>query len=68
MRETIRDLAAQGVTVVVSSHVLSEVARTADVVGVIGGGRMLYQGALDGLTSRGEDLESVFMELVEEQA
>lgn len=68
LRETIREFSAQNVTVMLSSHILSEVARTADVIGVISDGRLLYQGTPEGLAGPGEDIESAFMRLVGEEA
>lgn len=44
IRSTMRALGLQGRTVVVSSHVLSEVQQVADTVTIIGRGRMLAQG------------------------
>ena len=44
LRDTLRGLAAEGRTVLVSSHVLSEVAQTADDVVVIARGRLVDQG------------------------
>ncbi|UGS37880.1 ABC transporter ATP-binding protein [Capillimicrobium parvum] len=44
LRETLRRLASEGRTVLVSSHVLSEVAQTADDVVVIARGRLVDQG------------------------
>lgn len=41
------------VTVVVSSHLLSEIDQMADHVGIIDGGRMVWQGALAGLHAMG---------------
>jgi ABC-type multidrug transport system ATPase subunit len=45
----LRALAAEGRTVLVSSHVLSEVQQTADDVVVIAGGRLAYSGPIDRL-------------------
>ncbi|WP_420174694.1 ABC transporter ATP-binding protein [Luteococcus sp. OSA5] len=44
VRETIRDLGREGRTVLVSSHILSEVEQIADTVTIIGRGRMLASG------------------------
>jgi ABC-type multidrug transport system ATPase subunit len=49
LRGLLRDLAAEGRTVLVSSHVLSEVAQIADHVVIIAAGRLRYAGPLDGL-------------------
>ena len=54
IRELIVSLARQeGVTVVVSSHILSEIEQMADVVGIICAGRLRYQGPLSGLQDAG---------------
>jgi ABC-2 type transport system ATP-binding protein len=49
LRGLLRDLAAEGRTILVSSHVLSEVAQIADHVVIIAAGRLRYAGPLDGL-------------------
>jgi ABC-2 type transport system ATP-binding protein len=43
LRHTLRDFAAEGGTVLLSSHVLAEVAQTADEIVVIDHGRVLAQ-------------------------
>ncbi|MDO5287171.1 MAG: ATP-binding cassette domain-containing protein [Actinomycetia bacterium] len=54
VRELIVSLARQeGVTVIVSSHILSEIEQMADVVGIICAGRLRYQGPLSGLQDAG---------------
>jgi len=60
LRELIRSFPARGITVILSSHILSEVEQTADDIGIISEGRLLYEGA----NRRGSDLESLFMEVV----
>jgi ABC-2 type transport system ATP-binding protein len=52
LRDLLRALARQGRTVLVSSHVLSEVAQTVDDVVVIGGGRLLAAAPLTDLLRR----------------
>jgi ABC-2 type transport system ATP-binding protein len=49
LRSFLRSLAAEGRTVLVSSHVLSEVQQTVDDVVIISQGRLVYAGALEGL-------------------
>jgi len=44
IRATMRSLADRGKTVLVSSHILSEVQQVADTVSIIGRGRMLAEG------------------------
>ncbi len=49
IRALLSALAASGTTVMVSSHLLGEIDRTATVLGILGGGRLLFQGARDDL-------------------
>ncbi len=49
LREFLRHLAAQGKTVLVSSHMLSEVEQTVDDVVIIANGRSVAQGSIDSL-------------------
>jgi ABC-2 type transport system ATP-binding protein len=49
MRDTLRALAAAGKTVLVSSHILSEVQQLADVVGIIARGRLVREGRIEDL-------------------
>jgi ABC-2 type transport system ATP-binding protein len=60
LRELIRSFPAQGITVILSSHILSEVEQTADHIGIMAGGRLGYSGTID----QGEDLEALFMKVV----
>jgi len=64
MRELIRHLADdRGLAVFVSSHILSEVERTADRVAIVHRGRTLAQGTLSELTGGGaRSLEDLFLE------
>jgi ABC-2 type transport system ATP-binding protein len=52
IRTLLRSLAAEGRTVFVSSHLMSELARTADRLIVLGRGRVLADDSVDALTSR----------------
>jgi len=47
MRELLRELGAMGKTIVVSSHILSELAELCDSVGIIEKGRLVASGPLD---------------------
>ena len=49
MRDSLRALAAAGKTVLVSSHILSEVQQLADVVGIIARGRLVREGHIETL-------------------
>ena len=46
MRALIRRLAGQGITVLLSSHLMSEVEELCDRVAILGSGRVLYEGSL----------------------
>lgn len=63
LRGLIRGFSEQGMTVILSSHILSEVEQVADHVGIISSGRLGFQGEL----TRGMDLEQLFMQVVREQ-
>jgi ABC-2 type transport system ATP-binding protein len=47
VRELVRSLASEGTTVLVSSHLMSEMAQTADDLVVLGRGRLVAAGPLD---------------------
>jgi ABC-2 type transport system ATP-binding protein len=51
--------------VLVSSHLLAEVAQTVDRVLIIDHGRVLADGPVEELGSRGQTLEDVYLELTE---
>jgi ABC-2 type transport system ATP-binding protein len=63
LRTLLRDRAAAGGTVLLSSHLLGEAARTVDDVVVLDRGRLVHQGPLADLEARGGSLEDVFLEL-----
>ena len=60
LRELIRSFPCKGITVILSSHILSEVQQIADHVGIIAGGVLGYEGEL----RAGEDLEHLFMDVI----
>jgi ABC-2 type transport system ATP-binding protein len=61
LRGLLRGLASEGRAIVISSHVLSEVAQTVDQVVIITAGTLRYAGRLDGLG--GDSLEAAFLDL-----
>ncbi len=63
LRGLVRDLAGRGRAVVISSHVLAEVAQTVDRVVIVSDGRLRFQGQLDDVTVPGETLEAAFLRL-----
>lgn len=60
LRELIRSFPTKGITVILSSHILSEVQQTADHIGIIAGGILGYEGKLNA----NENLEQLFMDVV----
>jgi ABC-2 type transport system ATP-binding protein len=63
LRTFLRSFAAQGRTVLISSHLLAEVAQTVDRILIIDHGRLRGSGRLDELTRGGRTLEDVYLEL-----
>jgi len=60
LRGLIRSFPEQGITVLLSSHILSEVELIADHIGIISNGILGYEAKIN----PGEDLESLFMQVV----
>lgn len=60
LRHLIRSFPDQGITVVVSSHILSEIQLTADYIGIMANGKLGYEGIVD----ESQDLEQLFMKIV----
>ncbi len=52
-----------GSTVIISSHLLSEVEQIADYVGIINKGKIIYQGLLSELEIGDASLEEIFLEM-----
>lgn len=60
LRELIKSFPSQGITVILSSHMLSEVEQVADDIGIMSHGVLGYQG----MVSSEENLEKLFMSVV----
>ncbi len=62
----VRDCKTRGKTVIYSTHVMSEVEKLCDVVGIIHGGRLLAEGTVSELRAKtGEnDFEEAFVKIV----
>ena len=65
IRNLLRSLAEQGRAVLISSHLISEVAQTADELIVIGQGRLLAQTTVAELSATASSLEDAFFRLTE---
>lgn len=62
LRALIRSFADEGITVIISSHILSEVKLIADDIGIINNGKLCFEGNI----SKQENLEELFMKVVKE--
>lgn len=62
LRETIRSFPSRGITVILSSHILSEVQQIADHIGIIAGGVLGYSNKIN----PEENLEKLFMQVIKE--
>jgi len=63
LRGLLRSQADEGRTVIVASHVLSEVAQTVDHVVIVSAGQVRFAGPLDEIGSTSNALESAFLKL-----
>jgi ABC-2 type transport system ATP-binding protein len=68
LRGFLRRFSEQGRTVLVSSHVLAEVAQTVNQVLIIDRGRLLTTAPLADLVDRNRTLEDVYLELITKEA
>lgn len=64
-RDLLKSLAAEGRTVLISSHLMNEMAVTADHLIVIGHGRLLANAPLTDLVRPGTSLEDAFIRVVQ---
>lgn len=62
LRVLIRSFPSKGITVILSSHILSEVQMIADDIGIISNGILGYEGWIN----KEENLEKLFMDVVKE--
>ena len=60
LRELIKSFPKKGITVIISSHILSEVEQIADYIGIIANGQLWYQETVQ----EDIDLEKLFLEVV----
>ncbi|CEP80587.1 lantibiotic protection ABC transporter ATP-binding protein [Paraclostridium sordellii] len=60
LRELIKSFPQKGISVILSSHILSEVEQIADYIGIIAGGQLWYQEKV----KENIDLENLFLDVV----
>ncbi|MDF2587557.1 MAG: transporter related protein [Anaerocolumna sp.] len=63
LRELIRSFPKKGITVIISSHILSEIEQIADYIGIMVNGKLLYQKEIN----KSENLEALFMDIVRKE-
>lgn len=64
IRQLIKELPLnRQMTVIISSHLLSEMEQMTDMVGIINHGELIFQGTLAALETRGESLEDAFLKM-----
>lgn len=68
LRTILRNFANQGGTVLVSSHLLAEVAQSVDRVLILSGGHIVADAALDELAGPHQTLEDAYLQLTTERA
>ncbi len=63
MRELLKQLQReQGITILISSHLLSEIEKLVTHVGIIHGGKLLFQGTLEELLQKREKSSQIILE------
>ena len=63
LRDLIRSFPKQGITVIISSHILAEIEHVADEIGIINAGKLAYQSVLD----HSVDHEPLFMDVIKKK-
>lgn len=64
MRELFRRLNGEGKTLLISSHILSELEKICTHIGIIDGGNLVYQDTLENMYKINDSLETTYMDLV----
>jgi ABC-2 type transport system ATP-binding protein len=65
VRKIIEEVKNRGVTVVLNSHLLSEVEKTCTSAGILYKGKLLVKDAIQSIVKENETLEEVFIRLIE---
>ena len=64
LRKLIKSFTNDGITVLISSHILSEIDQVADKVGILVSGKLAYEGE----NNKGSDhLENLFMDIIKKE-
>ncbi len=65
VRRIMEGLKQKGVTIILNSHLLSEVEKTCDTAAIINRGKILLKDPISSIVREGESLEDVFVRVVE---
>ncbi len=60
LRELIKSFQKMGITVILSSHILTEISKLVDTIGIISNGKLKYQGTID----EKQDIEQLFFNVI----
>ena len=64
IRQLLESLKHQGMTILLNSHLLSEVEKICDTAAIINSGKLLLKDSISSIIKNGETLEDVFVRLV----
>jgi ABC-2 type transport system ATP-binding protein len=64
-QECVQEVKNKGCSVLLSSHIMSEVERLADSVSIIKDGKIVLDGTMAEMTAKGKNLEDLFLSLYE---
>jgi ABC-2 type transport system ATP-binding protein len=64
LRELLAQLAAQGKSILISSHILTELAESCDSIVVIERGRLVVSGAIDSIAARMQDAGTIVVRVL----
>ncbi len=67
VRKILVDLRKCGITIILNSHLLSEVEKTCDTAAIIHNGRIVVKGSIDSIVTQEENLEDVFVKYVSKE-
>jgi len=67
VRKILENLRNKGVTVILNSHILSEVEKTCETAGIMYKGKILVRDSINSIVKEGETLEDVFIKYIEKE-
>ncbi|MBB1564638.1 ATP-binding cassette domain-containing protein [Candidatus Gracilibacteria bacterium] len=63
-RDILKKIQAKGVTIILSSHILSEVQKTCEFIGVIHGGKVKFNGKKEDFLKDSTDMEESYLKII----